>query len=413
MRIFCLEIKRVLKSRRTIVLLMIALIMSAFMGYFPASFEYVRYQDENGNIIVLEGIEAIAYKKDRRAVNNGEVTTEKIKEALETYQSLVNQYGDIDSESFPLDIYSEKIFPIRPLLHGLSEVFGNPETGMGADLMEINPNEIHNFYEKCTERLNAIMKMEQKGHSTAQRKAIEKYSNVTIPFKLYGGYSRDAFDYIELYILLVVIICIAISAPIFSNEYQTGSDSILRCTKYGRAPLAMAKVMASFTIFIVVYLLCITVNLLVSNLLFGFECMETSFQMLYSIVSLSDFNLGHAQLVLALGGLLSLLATVSFTLFLSAKCKDALSALLISIVACLLPTFLYSALGANWISCILPSGGIGMQNNLLYQLIDFNYLHIGQMSFWTPYIILVAAVIEIPLFIFLTIRTYCRREVTV
>lgn len=411
MRIFWLEIKRVLKSRRTMVLLMVALLMSALMGYFPASFEYVTYEEENGNIIELEGVEAIAYKKDRRAANNGEITREKIKGALETYQSLVNQYGDVDSESFPLDIYSEKIFPIRPLLHGLSEAFGDPETGVGADLMDIEPNEIDHFYEKCMERLNVIMVMEQKDYATAQSKAKEKYSNVTTPFKLYGGYSRDAFDYIELYILLVAIICIAISAPIFSNEYQTGSDSILRCTKYGRAPLAIAKVMASFTIFTVAYLLCITVHLLVSNLLFGFECMETSFHMLYSIVSLPNFNLGHAQVVLALGGLLSLLATVSFTLFLSAKCKDALSALLISIVACLLPTFLYSALGGNWISCILPSGGVGMHNNLLYQLIDFNYLHIGQMSFWTPYVILGAAVIEIPLFVFLTVRAYCKHQV--
>ena len=42
-----------------------------------------------------------------------------------------------------------------------------------------------------------------------------------------------------------------------------------------------------------------------------------------------------------------------------------------------------------------------MQNNFLYQLINFNYLHIGGMSFWTPHIILISAAIEVPIFCFL------------
>ena len=56
-------------------------------------------------------------------------------------------------------------------------------------------------------------------------------------------------------------------------------------------------------------------------------------------------------------------------------------------IYCLLYTslFAYVAMGATWFSTILPSAGIGMQNNLLYQLANFNYLHIGGMSFWTPY----------------------------
>ena len=98
-------------------------------------------------------------------------------------------------------------------------------------------------------------------------------------------------------------------------------------------------------------------------------------------------------------------------MILSAKCKDALSVLLISMVVILVPFFAYTALGVNWISAILPSAGIGMQNNFLYQLINFNYLHIGGMSFWTPHIILISAAIEVPIFLFLAIRSYCKHQV--
>ena len=47
-------------------------------------------------------------------------------------------------------------------------------------------------------------------------------------------------------------------------------------------------------------------------------------------------------------------------LFLSAKCKDTLTVLLISIVVLLMPLFAYVAMGATWLSTILPSAGIGM-----------------------------------------------------
>ena len=117
------------------------------------------------------------------------------------------------------------------------------------------------------------------------------------------------------------------------------------------------------------------------------------------------------QIILAAAGLLSVLATVSCTLFLSAKCKDTLTVLLISIVVLLMPLFAYVAMGATWLSTILPSAGIGMQNNFLSQLADFNYLNIGGMSFWTPQIILLSAGIELFVFIFLAIHSYCRHQV--
>ena len=89
-----------------------------------------------------------------------------------------------------------------------------------------------------------------------------------------------------------------------------------------------------------------------------------------------------------------------------------MTVLLISIVVLLTPLFAYAAMGgATWLSTILPSAGIGMQNNFLYQLANFNYLHIGGMSFWTPYVILLAAVVELIVFQFAAVRTYCKHQV--
>lgn len=413
MRIYCLEIKRVLKSRRVIILLVIALLMSVVMAWLPVIYEDINQYDENGNKVAeLNGLAAIAYKKSLRLGNNGEVTPEKLKEALIIYQGTVSQYGEnsLYSGDFPKDLYMEKVFPVESLLGRLPEAFSNPKTGQAASLMDIAPDKVNNFYKQTEQHLKDIMQMEHKDHPKTQEQALKKYAEVKIPFQFYTGYSRDAFDYIMLYIFLLVILCTAAATPTFSNEYQTGSDSILRCTKHGRCRLAIVKVFAALTIFSITFVICLLLHLLISNLAFGPECMKTSMQMLFSVISLPVLNLGQLQAVLTIGGLGSLLATISFTLFLSAKFKDSISVILSAIVICLLPIFTYSA-GSGWLGFILPSGGIGMQNSLLYQLTGFNYLHVGSISIWSPYVIMAAILIEIPVFFFLAVYTYCNHQV--
>lgn len=293
MRLFRLELKHILKSRRTIILFVIALLLSVAMAYLPISFEGINRPNEDGTVTELDGLAAIKYKKDFYETSAGEVTPDRIKAALGTYQSCVQKYGPVDEEGFPLTVYIEKILPIRPLLNGLSEAFADPLTGIGADLMDINPDDIDQaYYERCAEHLQDVMRNEQREHETAQQKALEKYSELDTPFYLHAGISKDAFDYIEFYILFLAILCVAIAAPTFVGEYQTGGDSILRTTKHGRTRLAVTKILAAFTLFIVTFLVGITVHILILNVAFGTDCLKTSFQMLYSIINLPNINLG-------------------------------------------------------------------------------------------------------------------------
>ena len=47
MRLFRLEVKRIMKSHRTLVLLAIAILMSVVMAYLPISFESINRPGEN------------------------------------------------------------------------------------------------------------------------------------------------------------------------------------------------------------------------------------------------------------------------------------------------------------------------------------------------------------------------------
>lgn len=175
--------------------------------------------------------------------------------------------------------------------------------------------------------------------------------------------------------------------------------------------LAVMRILAACCIFTVIFILGMSLHLSILNLAFGTDCLKTSFQMLFSVINLPNMNLGQIQIVLVFAGLLSVLATISFTLFLSARCKDSVTVLLISMLILFLPIFAYGALGDTGIVGILPSAGIGMKNNFLYQLCDFNFLHVVGMSFWTPYVILISAAVELPIFLLLTIRAYCKHQV--
>ena len=118
-------------------------------------------------------MEAIEYKRDLYDAINGEVTPKKVSEALKTYQDLINEYGSLESDTFPISVSVKQIVPIRPLLKALPELYADPLTGIGADLMDIDPEDVaQNYYQRCVTHLSDVMKNEQRNHLKAQQQSI-------------------------------------------------------------------------------------------------------------------------------------------------------------------------------------------------------------------------------------------------
>ena len=74
----------------------------------------------------------------------------------------------------------------------------------------------------------------------------------------------------------------------------------------------------------------------------GWEYTKTSIQMLCSIAALTGMNIGELQRLFAVASLLSVLASVSFTLFLSSRCKTIVASLASGLVFCIAPVALSS-----------------------------------------------------------------------
>ena len=416
MRLLKLEIKRILKTRATLVLLLLALLLSFLMAYLPTTFLYSRYTDADGNIVELKGLASIKYEKNLQKDITGAVTPKKVRQAVEAYQACLNKYGVEATYDLPDGVYEAEILPYAPLLHGVREIFADPNTGIAPSLMEVDPAEIDNFYDKCLERNTSLMKQEQKKYPAAQNVAQNLYKEVEKPFLLFPGYNSDPMDYQIILAFLILLFCTVIAAPVFTSDYQTGADDILRCTKYGKTKFAITKIISALLICGITFSLCAFIYIMVSNSLFGWECTKTSMQMIYSVVNLPNMNIGQLQCFIALAGLLCIMATTSFTLFLSSQFKNVAGSLSMALLFCILPIIVYMALPAeigNWIYSILPAGGVGLQTSILYAAIDFDFWNIGKLAIWLPHVMLGAYVIEIPLFAFLTVYSYCKHSVSV
>ena len=144
MRLFRLEIKRVLKSRRTKILLAIAIVLSVLMAIIPIYFDCINRPNADGTVSELSGFASIEYKRPYYATTYGEVTPQKVADALRTYQNFVTEYGG--EENIPLEVYINDLLAINPLIRGLVEAYADPYTGYAAELMDIDPDDVETFY---------------------------------------------------------------------------------------------------------------------------------------------------------------------------------------------------------------------------------------------------------------------------
>lgn len=410
-RLLYLEFKRVVTARSVWITLVFMMLLSAVMAYFPISFESFYQTDGQGNVRELSGKESIDCQKQVEKEINGEITEEKLREAILVFQECYREYGAIFPPDVPTEVYAQRIQPIYPVLKAAADVLTSEDVSIYTMTdADISPDDAPKFYERYQDR------MASKGKGEAEQEKIRELNqDVEMPFTYASGFSMTSLEYLSLYILLMLLSFIVIISPIFSVEYQTGADSILRCTRYGRIHLAVAKIVTAILIFAVAFLIGTGVFLLTTNLVYGPEGLRTSVQMLWVMFVIPALTVGQAQIAVAAGGFLMVLAMVSCTLFLSARCKNVQDTLKIAMLIGLLPVILYMISDAGWANVIrylLPSGGIGLSNSFLYELLGTNFVHIGSAVIWSPHFIIGAALIEIPLFLGLTVWTYCRREST-
>lgn len=421
MRVYQAELKRILKTRSVQILLAAAVLISAVLAYFPCTFAEYVYEDEAGQEVTLTGRKAIRMIQERQGEYQGEITEEKLADAVRQYDGFASRYegglpnGVYDERVTTVDSY-RYVFAINRLLARMQEVNADPHTGIAPGMEDLTEEDAQNFYEQCRQHVRDLLYLEN-GHGAKVDSAVAQaemlYDKVQMPFSYYPYISTDAIEYTGLCVLLLVLIGMILMVPLFASDRQTQADQIIKCTKYGKRRLASVRILTGVTVVTVMYAVGITLFLLVMNSLIGWESLKSSVQITVSAVVFLPVTVGGLEVIIAAAGYITLLATVCFTLFLSGRMKSVFASVVTAFVFFLLPVVCYMIFDGNvrnWICSILPSGGTGLINSFTYAVTDTKFAFIGDQAIWTPYLMMAAALIEIILFIPLTVAGWCRKR---
>ena len=406
MRLYYLEMKRLIRTKSVWILMIAMVVLAAVMAYVPVTF-IGAYKTDGGNVQAVTGVQAVKISKETRKDMEGEVTEEKIRQAIRVLNEMYQEYGSSFMEEVPADVYAEKIYPIMPVLNVIEQVLAPDGKNLyNMEAFDVKEEDAATIYEKYREEIQGL------SQNPELVKEMQKISgSVKTPFTYESGMTLETVDYYTIYLFLVMFAFIVIASPVYAAEYQTGADDVIRCTKNGRVRIAVTKILVTFTLAVATFVASSLTFVAVLYILYGGSGFGTSIQMGY-VFYLPALTIGSMLKLQIAGGVLFTLATVSFVLFLSSKCKNVQTALISAFGIAILPMILNMAGNNNVLNimrCILPTGGFGLINGLQSELMARNFALVAGHYIWLPYILLVAAAVAVPVFVGLTIVSYCRR----
>lgn len=404
------ELKRILKTRSTWWLFAIAFVLCIFFSFYAVRLSFNNDLDESGTEHILRGSEAFEMNKVKYEAIKGEITPELIAEAVKVYHEIIAQYGN--DYNVPPEISTKVLGPYSPVYTWIFKSFSN-ENGGALSAGDISPEQALGFYQARLDTLEGMLKVKYEQNPQVLNYIQAETNNTATNFNYSYGIGSSATSYhLSICAFVLTLICAVITTPIFSSDYANGADDILRCTKRGRRSLALAKLSSALIISLSIFILSIGTFLIITYTAFSFDDI-TSAELLgirWNPNSLTA--MGYIGMIL-LSSLLTFLSMTCFTLFLSSKLKNPIAVLAIDIAVVVIPTVIL-ILGVdvniiNWIRFCLPSGGLPMA--MYTELTSLRFLWIGDFVTWSPYVMLIAAVVQIPIWFGLAVRSYIKHEV--
>ncbi len=318
------------------------------------------WSGETGSII--NGPAAIALHKKQAAELEGYLTTEKLASILAHYQIITNNpanYTSLGAEgkSISNEVYGREIQKYDDILDLMRRAFSPSGVYDYYVLSSVTQDDVKTFYEQRSVKIDEILNMDYStgNYSEAAKEYIlQMNSKIEKPF--YFAYTQGWADMLTrgfLSILLIIsfIVCICIS-PIFASEYQTGADSIILSSRYGKNKVIIAKILSS-----IVFTTCLyTVSMLFFTGLMlcfhGTTGWNAPFQMA-SFTSPYPLTMIQVYLYGLAIGYMVIISITSIILFLSAIMKTSFAVVIIGALWIFVPMFIPSSKTSSLINSVL------------------------------------------------------------
>ncbi|MCC0658964.1 MULTISPECIES: ABC transporter permease subunit [unclassified Clostridioides] len=358
------ELKKIIRRKSTIAVILGSLVLSIFLFALMPLKE--KSYDDNGK--EYRGLQAIELGKQQSKLNEGYITDKKVENSIRKYQKIFNNPNNIVKDengfsNFKQDVYLRFFYPNKTFYNFITESYSEPNDINSIILQSISLKNRTNLYKFRNEKVNTILNSEYSdGNYTQKEKEFWLSKNKKINEPYLNGY-YEGWNYFllgrDLLIFTILAICISI-ASVFSGEYQSGTDSVILSSKYGKTKVITAKIISSFLFGTIVFTINTIISIGILLLSFGVDGWNLPLQLTVSSTPYPVTFL-QATLLSILVIYMILIALIGFTLLLSSCMKSPFPVLITDIALLFIPLFLkYSE--TNWlynqILRILPSNAI-------------------------------------------------------
>lgn len=334
----------------------VSLILTGFLFGLPVT-QYQIY-DQDG---VIKGAEGIAFEKEQYAELSVPLSEEYIAETIREVRRLFEDPDNVGydgNERFLIgDAYWNKVAPREKLLNLIANTYSDPNERWGYNnLPDLDIKEGTHFYQRMEEKIQAVLDSPSRALSREQKEywgSMADKADTPLQYGYYGGW-EIIINSFELLMFALLAVCIVV-APVFSGEYQSGTDAVILSAKYGKTKFTTAKITASFLFGTATFILHILVAFVLPLAAFGIDGYDLPVQIANTAI---PYPFTFLQAVLINIGIiyLVLLAMIGLTLMLSAKMKSPYFVLIILVPVLFIPMFL------------TPNGTTGAYNLTLFLL---------------------------------------------
>ena len=332
----------------------VSLILTGFLFGLPIM-QYQIYNQDG----VIKGTKGIAYEKEQFADLSVPLSEEYVAETIREVQGLFenpDNIGTDGNEQFLVgDAYWNGIAPREKLLNLIADTYSSPNDRWGYNhLPDLDVKEGKPFYQAMKGKIQTLLDSPSRALSDEQKEywgGMADKVDTPLQYGYYGGWEIIISSF-ELLMFALLAICI-VTAPVFSGEYQAGTDAVILSAKYGKTRLTTAKIAASLLFGTAAFILHVVVACGLPLAAFGIDGWNLPLQIAnttvpypYTFLQAVLINIGIIYLVL--------LAMIGLTLLLSAKMKSPYLVLIILVPILFIPMFL------------TPNGTTGIYNLLLF-----------------------------------------------
>ena len=350
------EFLKILRKKSTLIVMAVSLILTGFLFGLPI----IQYQTYN-QAGVIKGTEGIAYEKEQYADLSVPLSEEYIAETIREVQELFvnpDNIGYDGNEQFLIgDAYWNGVAPREKLLNLIANAYSKPNEILGYNnLPDLDIKDAAFFYQTMEGKIQTLLNNPSRKLSDEQKEYWDSMAGkVDTPLQ-YGYYEgwEVIISSFELLMFALLAVCIVV-APVFSGEYQAGTDAVILSAKYGKTKLTTAKIAASLLFGTAAFILHIVVACGLPLAAFGADGWNLPLQIANTTI---PYPLTFLQAALINIGIiyLVLLAMVGLTLLLSAQLKSPYLVLIILVPILFIPMFL------------TPNGTTGAYNLILFLL---------------------------------------------